>query len=72
MTKLQNAIGLRLALALGALSAPSIKSHLKRQEGQTFVEYALILALISVALVAALTVLRKRIEDIFSTISHDL
>src|SRR5204862_310138 len=38
MKQLQRAIGLRLALALTGLSVPS----LKREEGQTFVEYALI------------------------------
>jgi len=66
MTKLQTAIGARVALALAGLSAPS----LKRQEGQTFVEYAMILALIGVALVAALTFLRGKIAGAYTDIAN--
>jgi len=68
MRKLQNAIAVNIALAIGALSAP----RLRREEGQTFVEYALILALIAVALAASLTVLKGKIDDIFSKIGSDL
>ncbi len=68
MKKLQTAIAVNVALAFGALSAPSFK----REEGQTFVEYALILALISVALAASLTVLKDKIATIFATIGSDL
>ena len=39
------------------------------EEGQTLVEYALIIALISVALVASLTLLKNNIENVFSNIS---
>ena len=67
MSKLQTAIGTRLALVLGG-SIPSFK----REEGQTFVEYALILALISVALTAALLTLQGKIQGIFTAISNDL
>ena len=68
MDKLYTAIGVRVALVLGSLSAPS----LKRDEGQTFVEYALILALIGVALTVALTTLRGQIAGIFTQIGNDL
>ena len=68
MKQLQQAIGMRVALALTGLSVPS----LKREEGQTFVEYALILALISVALAASLTVLKDKIAAIFARIGSDL
>jgi len=40
-----------------------------REEGQTFVEYAMILALIGVALVAALTFLHDQIATAYSTIA---
>ena len=39
------------------------------EEGQTLVEYALIIALISVALVASLTLLKNNIENVFTNIS---
>jgi len=40
----------------------------EREEGQTLVEYALILALVSVLLVAALTALRGGIEGVFGDV----
>ena len=39
-----------------------------REEGQTLVEYALIIAVVSVLLVASLTALRGGIEGVFSEI----
>ncbi len=70
MKKLQTAIAVNVGLALGALSTKRLT--LKREEGQTFVEYALILALISVALAASLTVLKDKISAIFDRIGSDL
>jgi Flp pilus assembly pilin Flp len=70
MKKLQTAIAVNVGLALGALSTKRLT--LKREEGQTFVEYALILALISVALAASLTVLKDKIAAIFDRIGSDL
>src|SRR3954451_12078415 len=73
MSKLQ-IVGTRFALALGGFrlgTVPSIKG-LRREEGQTFVEYALILALISVALTGALIALRGQIQGVFTNISSDL
>ena len=72
MNKLQTAIGVRLGIALAALSGPSLQRAFRREEGQTFVEYALILALISVALAASLTVLKGKIDAIFTKIGSDL
>ena len=68
MKQLQNAIGLRFALVLSGVSVPS----LKREEGQTFVEYALILATIGIAVTVALTFLKGRIVSIFSFIGNKL
>jgi Flp pilus assembly pilin Flp len=42
------------------------------EEGQAMVEYALILALVSVAAVAILSVLGHSVSSIFSEINHDL
>jgi Flp pilus assembly pilin Flp len=68
MKQLQNAIGLRFALMLSGVSVPS----LKREEGQTFVEYALILATIGIAVTAALVFLKGSITSIFSYIGDQL
>ncbi|HEY2355313.1 MAG TPA: Flp family type IVb pilin [Gaiellaceae bacterium] len=43
-----------------------------REEGQTMVEYALILALVSVAAVAILTTLGGTVSSVFSKINNDL
>lgn len=43
-----------------------------REEGQAMVEYALILALVSVAAVGILSVLGKSVSSIFSSINQDL
>ena len=68
MKKLQAAIGMRLALALTGVTPLS----LKREEGQTFVEYALILALIAILVGVGLTYLKDRIISIFSYIGNNL
>ena len=43
-----------------------------REEGQAMVEYALILALVSVAAVGILSVLGTSVSSIFSEINQDL
>ena len=68
MKQLQNAIGLRFALMLSGVSVPS----LRREEGQTFVEYALILATIGIAVTVALVFLKGKIVSIFSFIGNKL
>jgi Flp pilus assembly pilin Flp len=68
MNKLQNAVSVRFALALAGLSTPA----LKREEGQTFVEYAMILALIGVALVGALTFLHGQIAAAYTNIANQI
>jgi Flp pilus assembly pilin Flp len=54
--------------ALDALN----NGRLRRQEGQALVEYALIISLVAVFLVAALTFMRDRIANIFSSIGSSL
>jgi Flp pilus assembly pilin Flp len=65
MNKLQTAFFTRLSLALAGLSTPT----LKREEGQTFVEYAMILALIGVLMVGALTLLHDKIAQAYTDIA---
>ena len=50
----------------------ALKSLREGEEGQTLVEYALILALVSVTAVAALDALSGGINSIFSKIVTDL
>jgi Flp pilus assembly pilin Flp len=44
----------------------------EKDEGQTLVEYALILALVSIGSIVALGVLSDQINAVFSTISNTL
>jgi Flp pilus assembly pilin Flp len=68
MKQLHNAIVVRFALAAAGVSALS----LKREEGQTFVEYALILALIAILVGVGLTYLKDRIVSVFSYIGNHM
>jgi pilus assembly protein Flp/PilA len=45
---------------------------LRREEGQGLVEYALIIALVSVLLVASLTLFKDKIAGVFTSISSAL
>ena len=54
------------------LYALATRVTLRDEEGQGLVEYALILALVSVATIAILTALGGKIGGVFSTISTDL
>ena len=58
----------RLATLVMGLLQPS----LKREEGQTLVEYALIIGVVAVGLVASLTALRTQIEGLFNVVSTGL
>jgi Flp pilus assembly pilin Flp len=60
-------IGLRIAMALNGLSNP-----LRRDEGQTLVEYALIIVTISIGVTAAMLFLRDKIAGVFTTIGNAL
>jgi len=51
-----------------ALAAPSFK----REEGQTLVEYALIIVTISIGVTAAMIFLRDKIANVFSAIGNAL
>ena len=63
-----NTIGLRLALVMQGLEFPS----LKRDEGQTLAEYALLLALIAVLVIVAVLFLSGQIKGIFSSVGSAL
>ena len=68
MIQLQNMLTMRLALMLGALSLPSMK----REEGQTLVEYALILVAIAVVVAGVVAILGNKITDVFNQISDSI
>ena len=68
MIKRHNTIGLWVALALQGLSL----QRLEREEGQTLAEYAMILALIAIAVVAAVVLLGGKIGSLFSNISSQI
>jgi pilus assembly protein Flp/PilA len=45
---------------------------LKEEEGQTLVEYALILAIIAIAVIAAMTLLRGQISTVLNSVTGTL
>ena len=49
-----------------------VQAARNQEEGQALVEYALILALVSIVSVAALTLLGTSISDLFGTITDEL
>jgi pilus assembly protein Flp/PilA len=49
-----------------------LRSFFAKEEGQGLVEYALILALIAVVVIAALTVLGQKVSGTFTTINGSL
>jgi Flp pilus assembly pilin Flp len=58
----------RLATLVTGLLQPS----LKREEGQTLVEYALIILTISIGVTVAMTFLRDQLVSLFSQIGNAL
>ena len=63
---------LKNTVAKGLKALDERLSGSQRQEGQTFVEYALILAFIAILVIGALTFLQGQISGIFSTIGSAL
>jgi Flp pilus assembly pilin Flp len=59
-------------LRLYAYLAASMPTSLRREEGQTLVEYALIIAVLSIGLIVALGVLRDKIDTVFRTVANAL
>lgn len=49
-----------------------LASLLKREEGQTLVEYALLLVLIAIVVIAAVTLVGKKACNVYSTIGSSL
>jgi pilus assembly protein Flp/PilA len=68
MTYMRNMIALSIAAAMGGLELPRVK----REEGQTLAEYALILALIAILVIGAVLFLSGKISGIFSKIGNTL
>jgi Flp pilus assembly pilin Flp len=69
-----------LVTIIVGLPSPSLVSYLsklsflrrKRRKGQTLVEYALILAFISVVAISVLLALGSRVKEVFTTITSQL
>ena len=49
-----------------------MKKHLRREEGQGLVEYALILALIAILVIVALKFLQPQISNTLNNVSNNL
>ncbi|HEY0734165.1 MAG TPA: Flp family type IVb pilin [Herpetosiphonaceae bacterium] len=49
-----------------------LRNFFAREEGQGLVEYALILVLIAIVVIAVLTVLGGKVSSVFETISNSL
>jgi pilus assembly protein Flp/PilA len=49
-----------------------VSSMLKRQEGQTLVEYALLLVLIAIVVIAAVTLIGQRANNTYSAVGSAL
>lgn len=54
------------------LEATSLRAAVRRDEGQTLAEYALILALVALFVTGAIFFLRKQISDLFSSIGSQI
>jgi pilus assembly protein Flp/PilA len=50
----------------------SIQSFFREDDGQGLVEYALIIAVIAIAVIVAMLFLRGQIQNIFSNIGNNL
>ncbi|MFL5963918.1 MAG: Flp family type IVb pilin [Gaiellaceae bacterium] len=65
LNRILGTIGLQIAGLNRGLS-------LKKEEGQTLVEYALIIVTISIGVTVAMVFLKDKISAVFSTIGNDL
>ena len=63
---------LEFTQAVWAKVVSTVATAREREEGQTLVEYALIIALVSVGLIAALTTLKTQIQGVFTAIGTAL
>ena len=68
MHRLFDSIALRVAMAMSGL----VRDSVRREEGQTLVEYALIIVTISIGGTVAMVFLRDQIRSVFSQIGNAL
>ena len=61
-----------LSLAIILEAVVMLRTFFSREEGQGLVEYALILVLIAIVVIAILTLLGRRVSTVFSTINSGL
>jgi pilus assembly protein Flp/PilA len=65
---MRNMIALTIAATMGGLELPSVR----REEGQTLAEYALILALIAILVIGAVLFLSGKIDTLFSKVGNNI
>jgi pilus assembly protein Flp/PilA len=68
MNTLRHKLSIGIAFALQGISLENVK----REEGQTLAEYALILALIAVAVVGAVVLLGGKISGLFNSVGSSI
>ncbi len=66
LNRFMDGFGLRIAMVLNG------SQELKREEGQTLVEYALIIVTISIAVTGAMAFLTGKLNGVFSQIGNAL
>jgi Flp pilus assembly pilin Flp len=59
-------------LTIAALRLAALSSRFSRKEGQTLVEYALVLCVLTIAMIACFTLLGNKIIVVFSAITNIL
>jgi pilus assembly protein Flp/PilA len=62
----------RLTPEINRKGGPEMLAFLRDDEGQGLVEYALIIAVIAIAVIVAMIFLRGQIQNIFSNIGNNL
>ncbi len=62
----------QLVVARALAAQAWLKRHLRREEGQGLVEYALILALIAILVIIALKFLQPQISNTLNNVSNNL
>jgi pilus assembly protein Flp/PilA len=68
----RTAHGQALRLHAGRKEGKYVLTFIRDEEGQGLVEYALIIAVIAIAVIVAMVFLRGQIQNIFSNIGNNL
>ena len=66
------ALQMRVNADMARTQALSKAGRLRKQEGATMVEYAILVALIAVAVIATVVILGERIDEVFERVVDEL